>query len=95
MARLGAFSVENAKDIWGIDTTTRQGAEQAIMRGLGALNAGLVAAELRSLKMTNEQLGREWYVPSFTPIHIEPDGPETPVLAGGSEEDPGLPDLGD
>jgi hypothetical protein len=89
IARLGQFAITNAKDIWDIDPTSRMGAEQAIMRGLGALNAGLVAAELRSLKMVNEERGREWYVPSFVPIHIEPDNDDVPAL------DPGLPDLGD
>lgn len=89
IARFGQFAITNAQSIWGIDPTTREGAAQAIMRGLGALNAGLVAAELRSLKAVNEEKGREWYVPSFIPIHIEPDND------GAAAIDSGLPDLGD
>lgn len=73
ITELGRYAITNAQELYGMTVTTREQAESIVSRALGALNMGMVAAELRAVKKTNEQLGREWYVPVFTPIHIEKD----------------------
>lgn len=71
ITELGRFAVQNAQDLYGITVTTQEQAKMVVNRALGSLNAGDVAAELRAVKKSNEALGREWYVPVFTPVHIE------------------------
>jgi hypothetical protein len=85
ITELGRYAITNAQDLYGMTVTTREQAETVVNRALGALNAGMVAAELRSKKQVNESLGREWYIPVFTPIHIEKD--ENDITAATPELD--------
>lgn len=80
ITELGRFAVINAQRLWNIEVTTQEQAKQVVNLALGALNAGLVAAEVRSVKKTNESAGREWYVPVLTPIHIDVDTSPEAVL---------------
>jgi hypothetical protein len=68
---LTKFALVHAKELWDIEVLSDEDADRVINRALGALNAGRVAAELRSVKQVNEEYGREWYVPIFTPVMID------------------------
>jgi len=50
---------------WGMEP------EQAIVAALTALNNGMVAAEFRIFRNTNENNGQTWSIPVITPVHIE------------------------
>lgn len=71
ISELCRYAVINAQELYGITVTSEDTAELVSNRALGALAAGNVAAELRSIKRVDEARGREWYIPVFTPIHID------------------------
>ena len=88
--QLNVFSIANAESLWGFEVTSNILALKAINMAMTQLNSGKVAAELRSVKKVDEAKGREWYLPSFTPILIEPMDPDMVQVEAGD-----LPDLGD
>jgi hypothetical protein len=76
MNKLANLALEKAPE-WGIEP------EQAIIAALTSLNGGGVAAEFRAMRMTNEQSGNTWSVPSLTPVHIELLTEETTQIESG------------
>lgn len=81
ITELGKFAIINAQELYDVEVTTNEQADAIGKRAVGDLNAGLVAAEIRSVKQVNEQYGREWYIPVLTPIHIEKDDQPAQVTA--------------
>ena len=64
---------------WGM------GPDEAVVAALTSLNGGGVAAEFRSVRMSNEQSGNTWSVPSLTPVHIELLSGNDPQIEEGAE----------
>jgi hypothetical protein len=64
MHRLATLAAGMAPE-WGVN------AEQAIVEALTSLQGGGVAAEFRAIRVSNEQSGNTWTVPSLNPVHIE------------------------
>lgn len=87
ITELGRYAVTNAQRLYDIEVTTKEQAEMVVGRALGALNAGLVAAEVRSVKKANEALGREWYVPVLTPIHIDTDESDLDLIESPANQE--------
>lgn len=85
MFLLAELAIKNAAD-WG------QQPQEAIRTALNALNEGLVAANFRIMRATNENNGQTWSVPVIEPVHIEvPNVEAKPALEAGEDPyaDPG------
>jgi hypothetical protein len=72
--QLNEFGIKNAEEIYGVTKVDTIGAATSISRRvLSSLKNGDVAAEVRSVKRSNEALGREWYIPVFKVAQINPN----------------------
>ena len=80
MFMLAELALKNAPE-WG------KTPQEAIRIALNALNEGLVAANFRIVRATNENNGNTWSVPVVEPVHIEVPGAEdTPAIEAGEQQ---------
>lgn len=76
MHRLAELSLQKSVE-WGLEP------DAAVIAGLTSLAGGGVAAEFRAIRVTNEQRGNTWTVPSLNPVHIELLGSNEPQIESG------------